>query len=549
MNHRWLKVLGVLGLVALFGAAGEVMANCQGEGPYPVRQCSTAAGRPAWFAPKPVSGGTISATWWILGSGNRAVVDPSAGTSSNPIDGDGFIDAPNPGVFIGNDSGALSVGPADGTPTGGLDLVNAVAGTGNALAVGGLCFSASANWALPFVDGCSDQNRKYYALGGSADGSDNYLDPYFLGFLSPPYGGAGIASPGALVDNPMGVLLTESSNKFFAVAFFSSTTRNGDPNDIFDKGFDMGAITNGDPNPAFPSGNNNIVPWQAVPQPVVSTAIDPSGDRIVSLSWPSVRIVRDNSSRPNAMATMDPAAANRHTLGVDRTSNPVTGVGTEDQPELVSYLVEKKPISGVDCDASAPWVSVGPPVVPPVSTPGGSPQSTSVTVPPDTCVRLTTHFGRIPSETAAASPADNATRNQNRFAAQAGNLGDIGYEVSSGTRKIGGPLASDKPVLRKASFEQKNLVVEFETLGEMAVRSFQVVAKDRRGATSIVATVECAQCSSGVGSDYRVVVPGEALRSARSVYVVAQPSGSVSNEITISQPAQRPEPGRTRSNR
>jgi len=540
MNHRWLRVLGVLGLVAMFAAAGQVMANCQDEGPYPVRQCSTASGTPAWFAPKPGAAGTVSATWWVLGAGNRPVVDPTAGVSIAPVDGDGFIDSPNPGVFIGVDSGALTLGAVTGDPNGGLDLVDAAAGTGSPLATGGLCFSSSSNWAIPYVDGCSDQNRSYSALGAGADASDNYLDPYF----SAATGGPGILSDYALVDAPMGVLLTESENKFFAIAFFSSTTRLGNPLDIFDKGYDMGAITNGDPNPVAPAGNNNIVPWQSIPAPILSTAIDPNNNRIVSASWSSVRMVRDTSSRPNSGASTD--VSGRHVLGKDRNGANVTGVGVEEQPELVSYRLERKPISGSDCDANQPWVSAGLPVVPAVSTPGGTPLFTSVTVPPDTCVRLTTHFGRIPSETFQASPADLPTRNQNRFASQAGNLGDIGYEVSSGTRKIGGPLASDKPILRRATFEQKNLVVEFETLGEMATQSFQVVAKDRRGATSIVATVECAQCSSGVGSEYRVLVPATDLRTAKSVYVVALPSGSISNEITISQQTHRPEtPGRT----
>ncbi len=547
MKHPMFRVLAIIGLVALFGAVDQAMANCQSEGPYPVRQCSTAAGTPAWFAAKPLDAGTVSATWWILGSGNRGVVDPSVGTSTAPVDGDGFVDTPLPGVFIGNDSGNLTVGPADGTVNGGLDLVNAVVGAGTPLAAGGLCFSAAANWALPFVDGCGDQNRKYYALGGSGDSSDNYLDIYFVPGDA-PYAGPGVPNNGGLMDAPMGVLLTESANKYFAVAFFSSTSRGGNPNDIFDKGYDMGAIVNGNPNPARPTGNANIIPWQAIPQPVASTAIDQNNNRILSFTWNSIRIVTDNSSRLNAIASVD-VSSGRHTLGIDRNSNPVAGVGVLDQPEVVSYHVERKPIVGNDCDAGAPWVSAGPPVVSATSTPGGTPTATSVTVSPDTCVRLTTRFGRIPGESFAAAPGDLDTRNQNRFAAQAGNLGDLGYQVSSGTRKIGGPLASDKAILRRASFQQTNLVVEFETLGEMAVQSFQVVAKDRRGGTSILATVECSQCSNGIGSEYRVEVPGTSLRTAKSVYVVVQPSGSVSNEIAISQPAQRPETGRGRTNR
>ncbi len=546
---RTLKILAIAVAIAAIGAVGQVMANCQQEGPYPVRQCSTAAGTPAWFAPKPLDAGTVSATWWILGSGNRALVDPSGGSSTAPIDGDGFINAPNPGVFIGDDSGNLTAGPADGTATGGLDLVDAAVGTGTTLAAGGLCFSAAANWALPFVDGCSDQNRKYYALGGTGDSSDNYLNIYFVPG-DPPYAGPGVFNDGGLLDQPMGVLLSESTNKYFSIAFFSSTNRGGDPNDIFDKGYDMGGIMNGDPNPAAPSGNNNIVPWQLIPQPAISATIDGGGNRILALSWPSVRIIHDSSSRVNSMAAVDAAAGNRWTLGVDRNNVNMPGTGVLQQPELVSYLVQRKPIVGLDCDAAAPWTNAAPAIVVPIGQPAGTPIATSVTVPPDTCVRMTTKMGRIPPVAFRTTPATAATTAQNRFDAQAGNLGDLGFEVSSTAKKIGGPLVGDKAVLRSATFNQRNLVVTFETLGEMAVQSFQVVAKDRRGGTSVVATVECAQCSSGIGSDYRVEVPGTALKSAKSVFVVVQPSGTASNEIEISQQTQRPEtPGRGRSNR
>jgi hypothetical protein len=536
---RTLNILAIVGVIATIGAVGQAMANCQNEGPYPVTQCATRAGTPSWFAPVPGDGGPVSATWWLLGSGNRLVAD-AVGVSTNPIDGDGFIDTPNPGIWIGNDSGNLSIGPVTGLPNGGLDLIDAQAGTGTPLAAGGLCFSASANWAAPFVDGCSDQNRSYASLGGAGSFGDNYINPYFAGAT----GGVGILTDYALVDAPMAVLLTEGNNKYFAVAFFSSTDRNGDPNDIFDKGYDMGAINNGDPNPAAPSGNNNIIPWQPIPQPSISAVIDASQNRILSFGWQQIRVVRDNSSRVNTGASVDVASA-RWVLGKDRNNNNLTGVGILQQPELLSYQVERKPIVGVDCDANAPWVAAGPAVVPTLATPAGAPQSTSVTVPPDTCVRLTTRFGRIPSE-AFLTAATLTNRNQNRFAAQAANLGDIGYSASSAAKKIGGPLLGDKAVLKRATFDKQSLVVEFETLGELAVQSFQVVAKDRRGGTSVVATVECAQCSSGIGSDYRVEVPGTSLRSTKSVFVVVQPSGTVSNEIEISQQTQRPTtPGRT----
>jgi hypothetical protein len=539
---RTLKFVAIAAVIAAVGAMGQAMANCQNEGPYPVRQCSTAAGVPTWFVPAPGDAGAISATWWLLGSGNRPVIDPTVGVSTTPVDGDGFIDTPNPGVFIGNDAGALTIGPATGEVTGGLDLVDAAAGTGFPGAAGGLCFSASANWALPFIDGCSDQNRTYASLGAALNGSDNYIDPYFTAAT----GGVGIETSYGLVDSPMATLLTEANNKYFAVAFFSSTFRNGDPNDIFDKGYDMGAIMNGDPNPAAP-GANNLIPWQPIPQPSISAVVDPNGNRVLSFGWQHIRVVRDNSSRVNTGAMVD-AVSTRWVLGKDRNNQNLTGVGILEQPELMSYQVERKPIVGLDCDANAPWQAIGPPIVPALSTQPGTAQGTSVTVPPDTCVRLQTRFGRIPSENFDPNVTLTA-RNQNRFRAQAGNLGDLGYNVNSDPKKIGGPLVGDKAVLKSATFTQKSLVVVFESLGELAVQNFQVMAKDRRGTTSVVATVECAQCSSGIGSDYRVEIPGPSVRDTKSVFVVVQPSGTRSNEIQIT-PATQPEtPSRGRTSR
>ena len=530
---RWPSIL-IACLLGAFTLSADAVANCQDEGPYPVLQCATARGTPAWFAPKPEGTGSVSATWWILGAGNRLIADPSIGVSTNPVDGDGFIDFPLPGIFIGVDSGNLTAGYADGLPDGGLDLVDAATWTGFPEAAGGLCFSATANWALPFVDGCSDQNRTYNALGGAVDASDDYIDPYFSSAL----GGPGYHTDYALVDAPMGVLLTESTQQYFASAFFSSTNRNHNPDDIFDKGYDMGAIVTGLENPVDPAGNDNIVPWQPIPQPLVSPSpVDPNGERTLAIYWSSIWIVRDNSNRPASWTFgADP---NVSTLGKDRNGAAVRGVGVMQQPELVSYVVERKPILGVDCDANAPWLPAGEPIVPPITMPRGTPLQASVTVPQDTCVRLTTRFGRVPSETFAATPADAATRSRNRSMAQAGNLGDIGYEVHSSYYKIGGQLSSDRPILKRAALERGELVVEFETLGEMALEEFEVVATDGRDRTRIVATVACAQCSSGIGSEYRVAVPGSGFRAVKSVHIVALPSGTSSNEMPIERAPER----------
>jgi hypothetical protein len=347
----------------------------------------------------------------------------------------------------------------------------------------------------------------------------------------------------------MGVLLTEATGKHFAIAFFSSTSRNQDPGDIFERGYDMGQIVNGDDNPAAPAGNDNIVPWQTVPDPNVSAVVDPNTqNRIVSLSWGHIRVINDGSVRPNASATAD--GSGRHVLGNAAGGGVIGGVGVMDQSELVSYQAQSKPIVGVDCDPNAPWSDAGSAVTPALSTSAGAPLSTVVTVPPNSCLRLTTRFGRIPTQALRTTPVSGPTKNANRLDAQAGNMGDIGYEVSSATRKIGEAFLSEKAVLRSATFAQRNLVVVFETLGEFGAQSFNVVAKDRKGNTFVVATVECTQCSSGIGAEYRVEVPGTAICNAKSITVVMQPSGAVSNEIEISHgPAQTPGRDPKRTNR
>ena len=527
-----LKILAIVVAVGLVGVSGELLANCnEASTPanYPVRQCITAAGTPSWFAAPPVGSGPVSATWWTLGFGNRPVVDPSAGANAEPTGGSGFItgavSATNHGTWIGNDSGNLTVGAATGAPDGGLDLIPSVPG-----GPGSLCFSFGASWGLPFVDGCTDLNRTYGSLGGAGQVSDGYLNVYWSGV-------PGAYTQYSLVDSPMGVLLTEGSNKNFAAAFFSATSRAGSDTDIFDRGFDMGAIDNGNPNPS--GGNDNVIPWQAIPEPNVSVAVDPNDEsRIVSLSWSHIRLVHDGSSRLNPGATTE--GTGRHVLG---TPAPA-GVGVLEQPELASYLVETKGIVGADCDAGAPWVSAGAGalVVPATALPAGSPLSTNVDVAPNSCVRLTTRLGRVPTQSMRTTGTASTNRTENRLDAQAGNFGDVGYQVSGTVRKIGEAFLSAKPVLRKATIAQKNLVVEFETLGEFEAQSFDIVAKDRKGNTTVIATVECSQCSSGIGAQYRVDVPVSTLRGASSVYVVMQPAGTASESIDITR--EGPTPGR-----
>ena len=432
MKHLVLRRTVIL-LLLLLPASSRILANCQAEGPYPIQQC----GQMTWFAPPPPGSGTVSATWWQIGMGNRQVVDPTVGVSANPVDGDGFIDTPNPGLFIGNDSGALTTGPADGTPTGGLDLVSAASSGGPP---GSLCFGPAANWALPFVDGCADQNRAYNYLGDSQDSSDNYLDPYF----SAAMGGPGYFTDHALVDSAMAVLLTESTKKHFALAFFSSTPRFGNPNDIFDRGFDMSRIINGDPNPF--GGRNDIVPWQIIPAPFVEVLSNSPPSASVRVAWDPIRIIHDGSTRPNSGAMLAaPPAQDRWVLGEDPNGDVLTGVGVLDEPVLARYSVEYRPFDhGTACDPNAAWTSVGSPVY--QSPNDAQPKQVLVTLPGNGCVRLRTAFGRVPVSTFRTTPADAATRNANRFDAQASMLGDLGYDVVSEGVPLGAPCVLSAPV-------------------------------------------------------------------------------------------------------
>jgi len=544
--RQFSRILALLCAISALCHGGYLFANCNESSTvanYPIRQCVTAAGGPSWFAPPPPGSGTVSATWWILGFGNRAVVDPSLGANVEPTGGSGFVtgspSTTNHGTWIGNDSGNLTAGVATGSADGGLDLLEAGEQTGVPEATGGFCFSFGASWGLPFVDGCADLNRSYASLGGAGQLSDNYLNIYWSG-----QPGSANYTTYNLVDSPMGVLLKESNNNFFSAAFFQSTTRNASADDIFDRGWDMGAIDNGDANPGAPGGNNNVISWQAVPDPNISAAIDPNGNRVLNVNWSSIRLVHDASSRLNGGATTDPAASNRHVLG---TPAPA-GVGVLEQPELVSYVLERKPLIDVgggifDCDPNSAWSNAGPPAVPAITLPAGSPLGTQVVVPGDTCVRLTTRLGRAPTVAFRNTGTASSNRTENRLDAQAGNFGDVGFEVSSDPPiKVAGVLLSDTPVLRGAAWSGRNLVVNFETLAEIEVQSFDVMVRDRRGTATQVLSVDCTQCSGGIGAGYHVEIPGTALRSAKTVFIVAQPSGASSAEVAIERSTMRPEP-------
>src|SRR5262249_37779715 len=143
--------------------------------------------------------------------------------------------------------------------------------------------------------------------------------------------------------------------------------------------------------------------------------LNPStSDRIVTMTWTPIRLVHDNSTRP----CFTPANVPCSTLG------GATGVGVLDQGPLAHYVIEKATLNAGTSSCLNDWTAAGPAVDHPANT-------TNATVPPNTCVRLKTSFGRTPSASMGPTGAtnwDNAVR---------GKLGDIGYNVVSGARKIG----------------------------------------------------------------------------------------------------------------
>jgi hypothetical protein len=502
-----------MAVVAGLGLVDQVFANCQGEGPYEVIQC----GQQTWFAPPPTGTGTIKSQWWQLGFGNATnAPDP---TASKGIDGSGFYYyAGYSTVFLGIDSGQTGVGTFQP-----LDLAPAALVGGP---VGALCFSSAANWGAPGVDGCPDNNRASLTVPApGADGSPtpkNLLNPYFAGTV------IGTLRYNQQVDSPMAVLLTESSGRNFALAFFATASRGASPtreNDASSGNYQMGALINGDPNPVR-VGQNNIVPWQPVPDPnIAATFVNPgdtvNSDRILAVSWSPIRLVHDGSVRKCRNATN---TADCTTLGT--LAGNTVGVGVLDQGPLAHYMVEKTPLNPTTLLCDSTWVSAGPAVDHPAS-------STSVTVGPNTCVRLTTAFGRSPQVTFVSSIASDATSTAMWDASVRGRLGDIGYGVSSAARQIGGPQVSQQAVLTVATKNKNAVTVKWQTTTELNITGFDIVGIDQRGGRKVLASAACKSCTTGLGESYTQVVPAGQLQGSKKIQVVMKPSGEASNILDV----------------
>jgi hypothetical protein len=381
-----------LALLVCAAPVTPVFAMCT-RSTMPIFQC----GFVGWFGPPPNGTGAVSAVWWQLGYGNRQVNNGAVPTDAQ--EGTGIAPA---GVFSGNDSG---LGPVYMTPAG-----DALPQYAAQIPNGSLCSNFENSWAGTGIDGCADSQR----TSNVAD-HDFLLNPYWGIAYGPcwadncPY-----ETTSYQTDYPMAMLLRESTNRFFALAFVASKTRHGDSTDISESFFDLGAVNNGDPNPVFPA-LNNIVPWQPVPVPRFA-GVTPGSPPVVHLSWGNVRVVSDTSTRPTGFRAAAPVIAG--------------GVGVLDQGMLVRYVLETTPLSS-GLDPNAPGL-----VWTPMSTipaPSGALVTANVNVPGNMAVRVRTLLGKTPRT--ASTLLDQA---------RVGASGDLGFEATPCTT---GSCTSPTPAL------------------------------------------------------------------------------------------------------
>jgi hypothetical protein len=511
------------------------------------------------------------AAWWQLGFGNATRSQTTSTVPANGVakDGRGFVSggvctaglcsagligAPctvvaNCNGFIGNDNGNRSLDPNVALSGMQFGATTGVAG----MPATALCFDGANTWNATGIDGCADNARTGTAVGEvkcdssgvgpscgpgppyyetACDGAkdDNRLNRYYG-----PCNGQGTLTLEYQLDAPMGALLKESSGKSFALAFFANTSRSGDANDPGGGSFRMdslgsGATNKGDANPLVP-GRFDIIPWQSIPNPIVTAALsdpnDPHSTRVVGMAWPAVRIVDDGSTRPSTDGT----------LGTGRT-----GVGARNQGPLVRHVAERSPLTfagGGVCSGGVCTAGGASQMGQPCSSnaycdvncgtflamAGGETTGTSLSslsVAEDSCLRLRTLFGVKPALTV-----------QSLANAQVGNNGDIGYEVLSKITVLGGNLVSERATLNVATKNKNAVLFEFASTSELNVTGFEIVGRDANGKDNVIGKVNCKECNSGRGASYSVVLPNADVKGAKSAYVRTQPSGEVSNTLEI----------------
>ena len=466
-------VLAVLAALVTLAMVDQAYANCRDAGrTYAIRQC----GRATYFAPPPSGSGPITAFLWQPGMGNPNTSDGDGQT------GTGF-DATRPlgDRFIGNDSGANGNTPLDPLMGIGLEPAEFIGGP-----AGSLCLGATANWSRPGWDGCADNARTGTGANGGVK-DDGFLNPLF----GPIYG-PGTPSTDYLLDAPTAIALFDGVGRNFAFACVATEPR-PDENDTSEGNYNMGLINNGG---ASPTGNN-VVPWQPVPKPSIQATIDQgTGNRILNLSWNHPMVQSDNRPIP----TTDTTVADG-------------GVGCPDvDGGLVHYVVETAPAPGGACGSFSAALST-------------DSNTAMLTVPPNTCVRLRTLLGRAPG-----------TTTQNVTNAAQGRLGDLGISASGpvppAATVIGGPGVSHTITLSSVSVTKGGARVRFSTTSELNVTRLEIYGRTATGEV-LLTSVDPSQGTTGLGGDYEVSLSKAQLKGAKSIFVVSQPSGLRSNEMSI----------------
>lgn len=475
---RGFKALSVLAAVAMALAGPQAFAVCNEFGGYAIFQC----GERAYFEPPPAGSGAVSATFFQVGFGNATI------TSGQGTNGTGMQ---NLTTFNGNDSGQFPV-----------DVGNAATIIGDSrVPAGALCLRSN-NWGNAGIDGCCDNTRD----PSQPFSDDDILNPLYNVYYSRAFGYT-YASNDWVQDGPMLALLTEANGNWFAMAAVATIERTG-PTDIRRGEYNFKEISNGNTNPI--DGTNDIVPWQAVPgngtfvtSSAYSNPADTSSDRLVSLSWNTVSLYSDQSTRPSTNAGV--------TAG---------GVGVADLGDLVRYVVETQTVPDGSMDpfpqlVEANWVADSTYFNPTNSAAG-------IQVPINTCIRLHTFIGASP-QTSSHSVAN----------CRVGNCGDLGYAVAGKPACIGGPLVADGVPNNLNAVRGKGKVdVTWSTDIELTVQRFDISVVEKDGSKRVVGTASCKSCTSGGGEAYSVSLSMGDLKGGRTIEVTAVgPNASKSANI------------------
>jgi len=474
---RGFRALAVLAAVAAMSAGPAAFATCLDFGGFAIFQCADLA----YFEPNPAgAGSTISATFWQVGFGNGSLNDGS-GSSGTGI-GAG-------GNFNGNDNGVF-----------GIDLADARTATGSSVPpVGAVCLRNN-NWGNTGIDGCCD-NPRDATLPLSKDGVLNPL--YNVNYVrNYSYDPTTVPDNTWVQDSPMAALLRESTGSYFAVVAVSTLTRTG----IGDQRpgyYNFKEVNDGNLSPF--NSSHNIIPWQAVPGKkgtadplglVRSATFDtnnPGANHVLTLGWNSVKVFSDNGSRPSTNSTVS------------------GGLGTAEVGPLVRYVVETQAI----VDPNNVYGSLNPNGWAAAGTFNNPTNSTSLTVPADTCVRLHTYFGKAPT---AASVSNGTCR--------IGTCGDLGYDVVSPASCLGGPLVSESPIEVKAIRERAGAVsITWKVSAELTTTSYEIRAVGKKG-DSVLGTVPATATGTGTAASYKFNASATQLKGTRTIEIVAMPSGA-----------------------